>query len=160
MLNGTFTPTARAKDLSTALHFNNPSTPITLRFSKPPGLPQVSDASPDANPRGLGIRFNLGKHMHIDIVAHSTSLSPARTGAGFLRVVGSTSRITAGNAVFNAGRKVSRRYCCRSSICAGTEAGTIERLSCGQCSILRQWAKQRYLLSLPNSSSRWRRATR
>lgn len=84
MLNGTFTPTAKAKDLSTAPHFNQPSTPVTLRFSNSTGIPLIPDTSPDANPRGLGIRFNLGEHVHTDIVAHSTPFFPTRTGAGFL----------------------------------------------------------------------------
>ena len=84
MLNGTFTPTTKAKELSTAPHFNGPSTPVTVRFSNSTGIPQIPDTSPDANPRGLGIRFNLGEHVHTDIIAHSTPFFPTRTGAGFL----------------------------------------------------------------------------
>ena len=84
MLNGTFTPTTKAKKLSTAPHFNSPSTPVTVRFSNSTGIPQIPDTSPDANPRGLGIRFNLGEHIHTDIISHSTPFFPTRTGAGFL----------------------------------------------------------------------------
>lgn len=84
MLNGTFTPTTKAKELSAAPHFNSPSTPVTVRFSNSTGIPQIPDTSPDANPRGLGIRFNLGEHLHTDIIAHSTPFFPTRTGAGFL----------------------------------------------------------------------------
>lgn len=87
MLNGTFTPSPKAKELSTSPHFNNPTTPVTLRFSNSTGLPQIPDTSPDANPRGLGIRFNLGPHVHTDIVAHSTPFFPTRTGAGFLELL-------------------------------------------------------------------------
>lgn len=87
MLDGTFTPTAEAKELSTAPHFNNPSTPVTLRFSNSTGIPQIPDTDPSANPRGLGIRFNLGARVHTDIIAHSTPFFPTRTGAGFLEML-------------------------------------------------------------------------
>ena len=84
MLDGTFTPSPKAKELSTAPHFNNSSTPVTLRFSNSTGLPQIPDTDPSANPRGIGIRFNLGAHVHTDIIAHSTPFFPTRTGAEFL----------------------------------------------------------------------------
>ena len=87
MLNGTFTPSQKAKELSTAPHFNNPSAPVTLRFSNSTGIPQIPDTNPSANPRGLGIRFNLGAHVHTDIIAHSTPYFPTRTGAGFLEML-------------------------------------------------------------------------
>lgn len=87
MLDGTFTPTPKAKELSTAPHFNNPSTPVTLRFSNSTGLPQIPDTDPSANPRGIGIRFNLAAHVHTDIVAHSTPFFPTRTGAEFLELL-------------------------------------------------------------------------
>ena len=35
-------------------------------------------------PRGIAIRFNLGDHVHTDIIAHSTPHFPTRTGAEFL----------------------------------------------------------------------------
>lgn len=84
MLNGTFTPSTKAKELSIAPHFHIPSTPVTVRFSNSTGIPQIPDTSPDANPRGLGIRFNLGEHVHTDIIGQSTPFFPTRTGAGFL----------------------------------------------------------------------------
>jgi catalase len=39
---------------------------------------------PDANPRGLAIRFNLADHVHTDIVSHSTDGFPTRDGREFL----------------------------------------------------------------------------
>ena len=98
MLSGTFTPTQAAKDLSTAPQFNSPSTPVTLRFSNFNGLPQIPDTSPDANPRGLSIRFNLGEHSHTDIVAYSTPFFPTRTGAGFLELLKSLAASPPGTA--------------------------------------------------------------
>lgn len=84
MLNGTFTPSPDAKKLSTAPHFSNPSTPITVRFSNSTGLPKIPDNDPKADPRGIAIRFNLGEHYHTDIISHSTAFFPTRTGAEFL----------------------------------------------------------------------------
>ncbi|KAJ7762382.1 catalase related subgroup domain-containing protein [Mycena maculata] len=84
MLTGTFTPTAEAVALSSAPHFNQASTSVTVRFSSFGGLPLVSDTDPNANPRGFALRFHLGEHVHTDIVGHSTPAFPTRTGADFL----------------------------------------------------------------------------
>lgn len=84
LLDGKFTPSPDAKNLSTAPHFNNASTPITVRFSNSTGLPSIPDADPNASPRGIAIRFNLGDHVHTDIISHSTPFFPTRTGAEFL----------------------------------------------------------------------------
>jgi catalase len=74
--------------LTSALHFNALSTPITIRFSSGTGFPQIADTDPNANPRGIAIRFHLpehdGRRHHTDIVAHSTKYFPTRTGAEFL----------------------------------------------------------------------------
>jgi len=87
LLSGTFTPSPKAKELSSAPHFNNPSTPITARFSNSTGIPEIPDTDPNANPRGLAVRFNLAdkpRRVHTDIVIHSTPFFPTRTGAEFL----------------------------------------------------------------------------
>jgi catalase len=44
----------------------------------------IPDNKPEANPRGLAIRFNLAEHVHTDIVAHSTDGFPTRDGYEFL----------------------------------------------------------------------------
>ncbi len=84
MLAGTFTPAAGAMSLTTAPHVIRASTPVTVRFSNSTGLPDIPDNSPDANPRGLGIRFNLAEHVHTDIVSHSTDGFPTHDGKEFL----------------------------------------------------------------------------
>jgi len=88
LLAGTFTPTAEAKSLSAAPHFNAESTPVTARLSDSTGIPAIPDNDPNASPRGLAVRFNLppgenGRRQHTDIVSHSTPFFPARTGAEF-----------------------------------------------------------------------------
>jgi catalase len=84
MLTGTFTPAAGAQSLTRAPHIVRSSTPVTVRFSNSTGLPQMPDNVPDANPRGLAIRFNLAEHVHTDIVSHSTDGFPTRDGYEFL----------------------------------------------------------------------------
>jgi catalase len=85
MLTGTFTPTKDAAALSSAPHFTKQEpTPVTVRFSSSTGLPEIPDTDPNANPRGIAVRFNLGEHVHTDIIGHSTPAFPTRTGAEFL----------------------------------------------------------------------------
>ena len=87
MLTGTFTPSAEAKSLTEAPHASRASTPVTARFSNSTGLPQLPDSAPEANPRGLAIRFNLAEHVHTDIVSHSTDGFPTRDGQEFLELL-------------------------------------------------------------------------
>lgn len=84
MLTGTFTPSQEAKSLTNAPHIMRASTPVTVRFSNSTGIPAIPDNIPDANPRGLAIRFNLAEHVHTDIVSHSTDGFPTRDGKQFL----------------------------------------------------------------------------
>jgi catalase len=84
MLTGTFTPGADAASLSNAPHLTSPSTPVTVRFSNSTGLPALPDNSPDANPRGMAVRFNLGEHKHTDLVMHSVDNFPTPSGDIFL----------------------------------------------------------------------------
>ena len=84
MLSGTFTPDPEAVSLSRAPHVTRASTPVTARFSSSTGIPLLPDNDPNANPRGLSIRFHLAEHVHTDIVSHSTDGFPTRTGQEFL----------------------------------------------------------------------------
>ncbi|MGD0297562.1 MAG: catalase family peroxidase [Bryobacteraceae bacterium] len=84
MLSGTFTPSPEAPSLTRAPHLTRQSTPVTLRLSDGTGLPLIPDNDPNANPRGLAIRFHLADHIHTDIVSHSTDGFPTRTGQEFL----------------------------------------------------------------------------
>lgn len=89
VLKGTFTPTPEAASLSIAHHFTAPSTPIVVRFSNSTGIPAIPDTDPNADPRGIAIRFDYpndanGRRVHTDLVAHSVPFFPTRTGAEFL----------------------------------------------------------------------------
>jgi catalase len=94
MLGGVFTPTPDAKSLSRAPHFIRENTPVSVRFSNSTGIPMIPDNDPNADPRGLAIRFHLADRVHTDIVSHSTDGFPAHNGAEFLdllRAIATTS---------------------------------------------------------------------
>ena len=84
MLTGTFTPSSEGRSLTRAPHIARNSTPVTVRFSSSTGLPQIPDNDPNANPRGLAIRFHMAEHVHTDIISHSTDGFPTKTGQEFL----------------------------------------------------------------------------
>jgi catalase len=84
MLTGKFKPSPGAPSLTRAPHLNRESTPVTVRFSNSTGVPLIPDNDPNANPRGMAIRFNLAEHVHTDIVSHSTDGFPTHTGQEFL----------------------------------------------------------------------------
>src|SRR5437868_15282416 len=84
LLRGTFTPSGAAASLTRAQHAVQASTPVTVRFSDSTGVPLIPDNDPNADPRGMAIRFNLAEHVHTDIVAHSANGFPATTGQEFL----------------------------------------------------------------------------
>lgn len=84
ILVGTFTASPGAKSLTKAPHFARATTPVTVRFSNSTGLPALPDNAPEANPRGLAIRFDLAERVHTDIIAVSADGFPARDGYEFL----------------------------------------------------------------------------
>jgi catalase len=82
--SGSFTPTAEAKTLSRAAHFNGPPVPVTVRFSNAPGVPVNADNSPGSGPRGIAIRFTLPGGAFTDIVSISHNGFVVGTGEDFL----------------------------------------------------------------------------
>ncbi|WP_035359225.1 catalase family peroxidase [Edaphobacter aggregans] len=84
LLAGVFTPSVDAASLTRAKHATQASTPVTVRFSNSTGIPLIPDNEPNADPRGIAIRFNLAEHVHTDIVAHSANGFPATNGEEFL----------------------------------------------------------------------------
>ena len=88
MLTGIFTPSPGADYFTCAPHIQRETTPVTVRFSDSTGLPLIPDNDPNANPRGIGIRFHLAERVHTDIIGHSTDGFPTRTGEEFLAFLG------------------------------------------------------------------------
>src|SRR4029077_18012402 len=79
-----FTPSPGAGLLTRAPHIQRESTPVTVRFSNSTGIPSIPDNDPNANPRGIAVRFHLAERQHTDIIGHSTDGFPTRTGEEFL----------------------------------------------------------------------------
>lgn len=86
LLSGEFTPSAEAASLTRAPHMQT-LTPVSVRFSNSTGIPLLPDNDPNADPRGMAVRFHLGPHRHTDIVSHSTDGFPAHNGAEFLELL-------------------------------------------------------------------------
>ncbi|TXI23728.1 MAG: catalase family peroxidase [Roseateles sp.] len=86
LLSGSFTPSAQARGLSKAPHFLR-AVPVTVRFSNGTGVPMLADASPNASPHGMAIRFDLGKGATTDIVGISSQTFPVATPEDFLAML-------------------------------------------------------------------------
>lgn len=83
-MEGVFTPSEEAKELSIARHFNNTSTPVIARFSVGGGSPKVPDYHDTATPKGIAIRFQIDDGTHTDMICHSFKGFATRTGEEFL----------------------------------------------------------------------------
>ena len=81
---GSFVPSPSAALLSRAAHLNGGTVPVIVRFSNFAGMPDAADGAPEANPRGMAIRFRLPSGVNTDIVAHSYNGFPAATPEEFL----------------------------------------------------------------------------
>jgi catalase len=87
LVTGTFTPAKGAAAFSKAEHFAKPSQ-VLVRFSDPTGVPNLPDASKDASPHGMAIRFTLPDGVHTDIVSISSSNGfPVATPEEFLQLL-------------------------------------------------------------------------
>jgi catalase len=56
---GNFKASPEAAGLSRAALFNGSPIPVTVRFSDSTGIPNIPDASANANPHGMAIKFHL-----------------------------------------------------------------------------------------------------
>jgi catalase len=83
---GTFTPSKEAAALSKAAHFQQPSVPMTIRFSDAGPDPTLPENSPDSGPRGIAVRFHLPGGGITDIVALSHNGFVVGNGEEFLEL--------------------------------------------------------------------------
>jgi catalase len=94
ILEGRFEPAAAAKSLSIAMLFKR-GTVVTVRFSNFTGLPAIPDNDPNANPRGMAIKFGPVSSPALAIVAHNFDGFPTPTAAEFgalLRAIGTSGK--------------------------------------------------------------------
>lgn len=84
VVTGTFTPSVSAASVTKAAHLQDTSSKVTVRFSNAGGVPTIEDTNPNANPRGMAIRFELANGTMTDIVSFSTHAFPVSTPEAFL----------------------------------------------------------------------------
>ena len=79
---GTFQASTAAAAISRAAHLQGDRVPVTVRFSD--GAPDrgVADNSPEASPRGMAIRFEIGRGTNIMAISHNGFI--VGTGEEFL----------------------------------------------------------------------------
>lgn len=80
---GEFEPSADAQRLCKAALFKARAVRVLVRFSDFTGLPDIPDAVPQANPRGLALKFTLPDGSTTDVVGHSFNGFPVATAAQF-----------------------------------------------------------------------------
>ncbi len=68
---GTFQASPAAATISRAPHFRGQKVPVTIRFSDGAPDATVADTSPDASPRGMAIRFGIGRGTDIMAISHN-----------------------------------------------------------------------------------------
>ncbi len=79
---GTFQPSPGASTVSRAAHLAGASVAVTVRFSDGAPDTTIPDTSPDASPRGMAIRFDVGRGTDIMAISHNGFL--VGTGEEFL----------------------------------------------------------------------------
>jgi len=82
-LKGMFRASNSARNVGKAPHFQQTSTPITVRFSDFTGLPAIADTDQLASPRGMAIKFHLPDGSDTDLIAHSFNGFPVATSDEF-----------------------------------------------------------------------------
>ena len=83
ILQGTYTPSAEARELCRAQLFMESSVPVVVRFSDFTGLPDIPDTEVKANPHGFAIKFLMSDGSDTDIVNHSFNGFPVSTSSEF-----------------------------------------------------------------------------
>ena len=86
LVSGTFTPAPTGASLSKAPHFRQ-KVPVVVRFSDTTGVPNMPDASPDARPHGMAIRFQIPGGLSTDIVGLSANGFPVATAEDFVALL-------------------------------------------------------------------------
>jgi catalase len=84
---GIFIPSPQASQLTMAPHMQKMPSDVVIRFSNATGVPQIHDASGEAFPKGMAIRFLLDDGDETDIVLLSVNRFPVSTPEKFLELL-------------------------------------------------------------------------
>jgi catalase len=87
VVEGSFTASPAAAELSKASLFSGAKIPVTIRFSDATGLPAIADGAPNANPHGISIKYHLPDGSVTDMVTNSLKFFPVATGEDFLGIL-------------------------------------------------------------------------
>jgi catalase len=80
---GSFTPSARASELTTAVHLQGEEVPVTVRFSNGSGDPEARDGD-RRDGRGLAVKFELPDGEATDIVSVTLPVFFVKDAQSFL----------------------------------------------------------------------------
>lgn len=76
---GEFTPAETASEVSSALHLQQASFPLAVRFSNATGFPDIADNDPRTAAKGFAMRIDLGEEGYTDMVLSSVPRFPVAT---------------------------------------------------------------------------------
>lgn len=83
VVEGHFKPSPEAATLTTSPIYAGATLPVTVRFSDAGGLPKVPDASDDANPHGMAMKFHPPDGGDSDIVVNALKFFVVATPEDF-----------------------------------------------------------------------------
>jgi len=83
VVEGSFRASPEAAKLSKAKLFDGSAIRVTVRFSDGPGVPNIPDGSPNANPHGMAVKFHLPGGEDTDMVTNSLKFFPVGTAEDF-----------------------------------------------------------------------------
>jgi catalase len=83
VVEGSFQASPEAALLSRAALFGGAVIPVTVRFSDATGVPNLPDGSPQANPHGMAIKYQLAGGEETDMVLNSLKFFPVASGPDF-----------------------------------------------------------------------------
>lgn len=87
VLTGEFHPAESARQITSAAHLQQDSSPIVVRFSNATGFPDIADNDPKGLAKGMAMRIDLGDEEYTDMVLSSVPRFPVATPEAFLEML-------------------------------------------------------------------------
>lgn len=87
VVTGEFTPSAQAATITEAVHLQDRTSPVVVRFSNATGFPDIADNDPKGLAKGMAIRIDLDDEQYTDMVFSSVPRFPVATPEKFLELL-------------------------------------------------------------------------